>query len=230
MSRPAFILFLLFASALCVLQFAFRRLPWHVVGIKKPIPVKGFHRHNLTEYKEYSMTRFLSTYEPIWLYNTTANAGRECEVDEMKMINRLSVILMRSYYENKAKVSAYIQGMFDPSDKKRMFITIPSRAKVILQSVTEELMYLSKKMRCAVIRITVVPGLEAAGPEIIYDLRVRNFSLSRGPSNGCKKKFAKLAAKSSRIYEAKCQDILRSKLAQQLTIQGKEVPRNGHLR
>uniref|UniRef100_L7LT89 Putative group i salivary lipocalin n=1 Tax=Rhipicephalus pulchellus TaxID=72859 RepID=L7LT89_RHIPC len=210
MSRPAFILFLLFASALCVLQFAFRRLPWHVVGIKKPIPVKGFHRHNLTEYKEYSMTRFLSTYEPIWLYNTTANAGRECEVDEMKMINRLSVILMRSYYENKAKVSAYIQ--------------------VILQSVTEELMYLSKKMRCAVIRITVVPGLEAAGPEIIYDLRVRNFSLSRGPSNGCKKKFAKLAAKSSRIYEAKCQDILRSKLAQQLTIQGKEVPRNGHLR
>uniref|UniRef100_L7LPW1 Putative group i salivary lipocalin n=1 Tax=Rhipicephalus pulchellus TaxID=72859 RepID=L7LPW1_RHIPC len=202
MSKPACILFLLFASALCVLQFAFRRLPWHVVGIKKPIPVKGFHHHNLTEYKEYSMARFLRTYEPIWLYNTTASAGRQCEVDEMKMINRLSVILMRSYYENKTKVSAYIQGIFDPSDKKRMFITIPSAAK----------------------------GLEAAGPEIIYDLRVRNSSLSRGPSNGCKKKFAKLAATSSRIYEPKCQDILSSKLALQLTIQGKEVPRNGHLR
>uniref|UniRef100_L7LR63 Putative group i salivary lipocalin n=1 Tax=Rhipicephalus pulchellus TaxID=72859 RepID=L7LR63_RHIPC len=230
MSRSACILFLLFASALCVLQFAFRRLPWQVVGVKKPSPVKGFHHHNLTEYKEYSMARFLSTYEPVWLYNTTANAGRECEVDEMKMINRLSVILMRSYYENKTKVSAYIQGIFDPSDKKRMFITIPSTAKAIVQSVTEELMYLSKKIRCAVIRITVLPGLVAAGPEIIYDLRVRNFSLSRGPSKGCIKKFSKLAPTSSRIYKSTCQNILSNKLEQHLLLHGKEIPKHDHLR
>uniref|UniRef100_A0A224YMT5 Lipocalin n=1 Tax=Rhipicephalus zambeziensis TaxID=60191 RepID=A0A224YMT5_9ACAR len=176
------------------------------------------------------MARFLCTYEPIWLYNTTASADRKCEVDEMKMINRLSVILMRSYYENGRKVSAYIQGTFDSSDRKRMFITIPSAAKAIVQSVTEDLMYLSKRLRCAVVRITVLPGLQAAGPEIIYDLRVRNFSLSRGPSKGCKNKFAKLATRSSRIYESKCQDILSTKIEQQLIIQGKEVPRNDHLR
>uniref|UniRef100_A0A131Z6G4 Lipocalin n=1 Tax=Rhipicephalus appendiculatus TaxID=34631 RepID=A0A131Z6G4_RHIAP len=225
MTRHACILVLLFASSLCVLQFGFHGFPWHMVGIKKPTPVKGFHRHNLTQYKEYSMARFLCTHEPIWLYNTTARADRDCEVDEMKMINRLSVILMRSYYEKRTKISAYIQGTFDPSDRKRMFITIPSAAKAIVQSVTEELMYLSKKLRCAVIRITVLPG-----PETIYDLRVRNSSLSRGPSRGCKNKFAKLAPTSSGIYESKCQDILSRKIEQQLIIQGKEVPRNGHLR
>uniref|UniRef100_A0A224YB84 Lipocalin n=1 Tax=Rhipicephalus zambeziensis TaxID=60191 RepID=A0A224YB84_9ACAR len=225
MTRHACILFLLFASSLCVLQFGFQRFPWRAVGIKKPSPAKGFHRHNLTQYKEYSMARFLCTHEPIWLYNTTARADRECEVDDMKMINRLSVILMRSYYENRTKISAYVQGTFDPSDRKRMFITIPSAAKAIVQSVTEELMYLSKKLRCAVIRITVLPG-----PEVIYDLRVRNTSLSRGPSNGCKKRFAKLAPTSSRIYESMCQDTLSRKMEQQLIIQGKEVPRNGSLR
>uniref|UniRef100_A0A131Z2V5 Lipocalin n=1 Tax=Rhipicephalus appendiculatus TaxID=34631 RepID=A0A131Z2V5_RHIAP len=218
MTRHACILVLLFASSLCVLQFGFHGFPWHMVGIKKPTPVKGFHRHNLTQYKEYSMARFLCTHEPIWLYNTTARADRDCEVDEMKMINRLSVILMRSYYEKRTKyseihiifqvffldkrgsiyrISAYIQGTFDPSDRKRMFITIPSAAK---------------------------------GPETIYDLRVRNSSLSRGPSRGCKNKFAKLAPTSSGIYESKCQDILSRKIEQQLIIQGKEVPRNGHLR
>uniref|UniRef100_A0A131Z2V7 Lipocalin n=1 Tax=Rhipicephalus appendiculatus TaxID=34631 RepID=A0A131Z2V7_RHIAP len=223
MTRHACILVLLFASSLCVLQFGFHGFPWHMVGIK-----------------------FLCTHEPIWLYNTTARADRDCEVDEMKMINRLSVILMRSYYEKRTKyseihiifqvffldkrgsiyrISAYIQGTFDPSDRKRMFITIPSAAKAIVQSVTEELMYLSKKLRCAVIRITVLPG-----PETIYDLRVRNSSLSRGPSRGCKNKFAKLAPTSSGIYESKCQDILSRKIEQQLIIQGKEVPRNGHLR
>ncbi|KAL1444528.1 hypothetical protein MTO96_029781 [Rhipicephalus appendiculatus] len=202
MIRHASILVLLFASSLCVLQFGFQRFPWDMVGIK-----------------------FLCTHEPIWLYNTTARADRDCEVDEMKMINRLSVILMRSYYEKRTKISAYIQGTFDPSDRKRMFITIPSAAKAIVQSVTEELMYLSKKLRCAVIRITVLPG-----PETIYDLRVRNSSLSRGPSRGCKNKFAKLAPTSSGIYESKCQDILSRKIEQQLIIQGKEVPRNGHLR
>uniref|UniRef100_A0A224YKF3 Lipocalin n=1 Tax=Rhipicephalus zambeziensis TaxID=60191 RepID=A0A224YKF3_9ACAR len=197
MTRHACILFLLFASSLCVLQFGFQRFPWRAVGIKKPSPAKGFHRHNLTQYKEYSMARFLCTHEPIWLYNTTARADRECEVDDMKMINRLSVILMRSYYENRTKISAYVQGTFDPSDRKRMFITIPSAAK---------------------------------GPEVIYDLRVRNTSLSRGPSNGCKKRFAKLAPTSSRIYESMCQDTLSRKMEQQLIIQGKEVPRNGSLR
>nr|XP_037275329.1 uncharacterized protein LOC119167976 [Rhipicephalus microplus] len=146
------------------------------------------------------------------------------------MINRLSVILMRSYYENKAKVSVYIQGIFDPSDKNRMFITIPREAKAIVQSVTEEVMYLSKKSRCAVIRITVLPGLESAGPELIYDLRVRNSSLSRGPSKGCIKNFEKLARSSFRVYQPSCQDILSTKVEQQLIIQGKQVPKKHHLR
>nr|XP_037290226.1 uncharacterized protein LOC119185239 [Rhipicephalus microplus] len=176
------------------------------------------------------MAKFLCTHEPIWLYNTTSSAVRECEVDQMMMINRLSVLLMRSYYEKKTKVSVYIQGMFDPSDKNRMFITIPREAKAIVQSVTEELMYLSKKSRCAVIRITVLPGLESAGPELIYDLRVRNSSLSRGPSKGCMKNFAKFARAPSPVYQPKCQEILNTKIEQQLIIQGQQVPRKHHLR
>ncbi|XP_075722787.1 uncharacterized protein LOC142765539 isoform X2 [Rhipicephalus microplus] len=225
MTRHACILILLVANSLCVLRFGFHRLRWQTLSIKKPTRVKGFNRQNLTEYKEYSMARFLCTHEPIWLYNTTSSALRECEVDQMAMISRLSVLLMRSYYENKTKVSVYIQGTFDPSNKNRMFITIPREAKAIVRSVTEELLYLSKKSRCAVIRITVLPG-----PELIYDLRVRNSSLSRGPSNGCIKNFAKLARVSSQVYQPRCQDILNTKIEQQILIQGKEVPRKHHLR
>lgn len=175
------------------------------------------------------MARFLCTKEPIWLYNTTGSIDRECEVDEMKMISRLQVILLRSYYENQTKVSAYIEGRFDPSDIKRMFLTIPTAAKAIVRSLTEELVYLSKKLRCAVIKITVIPGLQGTGLEYIYDLRVRNSSIARGPSRGCIAKFAKLATSSSRIYQPRCQDILRKQNEQKLLIEGKGKPKNDHL-
>ncbi|XP_037500775.1 uncharacterized protein LOC119374675 isoform X2 [Rhipicephalus sanguineus] len=229
MARNACFLVLLFGSSLGVLHFNFRGPLWKYFGLKKRTPTPGSHRYNISEYKEYSMARLLCTKEPIWLYNTTGSIDRECEVDGMEMISRLEVFLLRSYYENGAKVSAHIEGRFDPSDKKRMFLKIPTAARAIVQSLTEELVYLSKKLRCAVIKITVAPGLQGTGLEYVYDLRVRTRPLARGPSRGCIGKFAKLATSSSRIYQPRCQDILRKQNEQKLIIEGKGKPKNDHL-
>ncbi|KAH6926650.1 hypothetical protein HPB50_020849 [Hyalomma asiaticum] len=53
---------------------------------------------------------------------------------------------------------------------------------------TEELVYLSNKLRCAVMKIQIRPG-----PMTVYDVVVRNSSIERGPSRGCINKLLRMS-------------------------------------
>uniref|UniRef100_A0A131YRU7 Lipocalin n=1 Tax=Rhipicephalus appendiculatus TaxID=34631 RepID=A0A131YRU7_RHIAP len=70
----------------------------------------------------------------------------------------------------------------------------------------------------------------AKGPGTTYDLRVRNSSITRGPSHGCIKKLDNLSKRNFPIYQPSCQDILRKETKPQFSVNGKGKPKNEHLR
>ncbi|XP_049526994.1 uncharacterized protein LOC119458298 isoform X15 [Dermacentor silvarum] len=117
------------------------------------------------------------------------------------------------------KISGYLQGTLNPDNVDRMFIFNQG----IPYNQTENVVYLSTKLRCAVIKVTTLPGMQT-----IYDLRVRNFSITRGPSRGCMRKWTKLTNKSHSIYAPICQGILHSKTEPEFNTGAKPTPKNEH--
>nr|XP_050037226.1 uncharacterized protein LOC126534048 [Dermacentor andersoni] len=209
---------LLFTTCLSMLECSFSGVKSALTGIKSI--VRGSTRHRLKDCKEGSIARFLCTKEPIWLYNSTGRPDRDCEVDQTMHINQTSVLLLRSLYENRTKKSISLMGTFPPNNPKRMFLHIPDMP----DSLAENMEYLSKKLRCAVLRITL-PGNQA-----VYDLLVRNSSIERGPSRGCIKKFDKLTSTSLRMYQPNCQSILLERTEPEFTIVTTTKPTKTHLR
>uniref|UniRef100_A0A131YQ10 Lipocalin n=1 Tax=Rhipicephalus appendiculatus TaxID=34631 RepID=A0A131YQ10_RHIAP len=217
--------FLLFASHLSTLECRFGAIKHGLSGRQEGIRAGKYRRRNSTQCKYDGIAQFLCTEEPIWLYNSSARTDRQCEVDQKESMSHVSIMFRRSYYSSRTKISGDIEGTFDPRDDRRMYIEVPSTAKAIVPKITEEMMYMSKKLRCAVFKYTTVPGRG-----ITYDLRVRNSSITRGPSNGCIKKFDNLAKNYFAVYQPNCQNILLEKTKPKFTINGKEKPKNEHLR
>ncbi|XP_049526984.1 uncharacterized protein LOC119458298 isoform X3 [Dermacentor silvarum] len=240
MPRMQLFTVLLFATFVSMLEGKYEAIRRGLAGIKYATHVGTRHGHQTKGHKEYSIAEFLSTPEPIWLYNTTGSINRECEVDQVKTINQTSVLLLRSRYENDTKyyqhsrsnlcavfisvffirrISGYLQGTLNPDNVDRMFIFNQG----IPYNQTENVVYLSTKLRCAVIKVTTLPGMQT-----IYDLRVRNFSITRGPSRGCMRKWTKLTNKSHSIYAPICQGILHSKTEPEFNTGAKPTPKNEH--
>ncbi|XP_049526988.1 uncharacterized protein LOC119458298 isoform X6 [Dermacentor silvarum] len=219
MPRMQLFTVLLFATFVSMLEGKYEAIRRGLAGIKYATHVGTRHGHQTKGHKEYSIAEFLSTPEPIWLYNTTGSINRECEVDQVKTINQTCVLLLRSRYENDTKISGYLQGTLNPDNVDRMFIFNQG----IPYNQTENVVYLSTKLRCAVIKVTTLPGMQT-----IYDLRVRNFSITRGPSRGCMRKWTKLTNKSHSIYAPICQGILHSKTEPEFNTGAKPTPKNEH--
>ncbi|XP_049527002.1 uncharacterized protein LOC119458301 isoform X7 [Dermacentor silvarum] len=214
---------LLFTTSLSILECRLMMAKSALSGMKSVSRVGMRHPFYTQDCKEGSIAKFLCTNEPIWLYNSTGGPGRECEVDETMNISQTAILLLRSHYENGMKKSIYLNGTFDQRDAKRMFLHIPGGQKGMRDHLTEDMLYLSQKLRCAVFKIT----LQNYGH--VYDLLVRNSSIARGPSKGCKNAFAKLTSTSFRIYQPKCQDILFQSTEPEFTV-GPKTPQNTHLR
>uniref|UniRef100_A0A224YDH0 Lipocalin n=1 Tax=Rhipicephalus zambeziensis TaxID=60191 RepID=A0A224YDH0_9ACAR len=225
MNGSRLFVFLLFASHLSTLDCRFGGIKRGLSGTQEGIRAGKYRRRNSTQCKYDGIAQFMCTEEPIWLHNSSARPDRQCEVDQKESMSHVSIMFRRSYYSSRQKISVHIEGTFDPQDDRRMHIQVPSTAKVTVQKITEEMMYLSKKLRCAVFKLTTVPG-----SRITYELRVRNSSITRGPSNGCMRKFEKLSKNDFTIYQPSCQDILRKEAKPQFTINGKGKPSNDHLR
>ncbi|XP_065284316.2 uncharacterized protein [Dermacentor albipictus] len=209
---------LLFTTSLSMFECSFSGVKSVLTGIKGI--VRASTRHRLKDCKEGSIAKFLCTKEPIWLYNSTGRPDRDCEVDETMNINQTSVLLLRSLYQNGTKTSINLMGTFQLHNPKRMFLHIPDMP----DSLTENMEYLSKKLRCAILRITL-PGHHA-----VYDLLVRNSSIERGPSRRCIKEFAKLTSTSLRMYQPHCQNILLQRMEPEFTIVTTTKPTKTHLR
>uniref|UniRef100_A0A224YBJ9 Lipocalin n=1 Tax=Rhipicephalus zambeziensis TaxID=60191 RepID=A0A224YBJ9_9ACAR len=145
---------------------------------------------------------FLSSREPVWTYQTTGRPVHQCEVEQVIQRNRATFLLMRSYYGNNTKISANIQGRLQPRNVHRMLI---QRSGAAYHEI-EDIVYLSKKLRCAVVKVTST----AKDTPTTYDLRVRNSSIIQGPSRGCNRAFWRFARGAPAVYIQKCQEILRS--------------------
>ncbi|XP_049526998.1 uncharacterized protein LOC119458301 isoform X1 [Dermacentor silvarum] len=215
---------LLFTTSLSILECRLMMAKSALSGMKSVSRVGMRHPFYTQDCKEGSIAKFLCTNEPIWLYNSTGGPGRECEVDETMNISQTAILLLRSHYENGMKKSIYLNGTFDQRDAKRMFLHIPGGQKGMRDHLTEDMLYLSQKLRCAVFKITLQSN------PAIYDLLVRNSSIARGPSRGCMRKFANLTSTSLRMYEPSCQAILLKNAEPEITIGRKPNQENTHLR
>ncbi|XP_037499487.1 uncharacterized protein LOC119373511 isoform X2 [Rhipicephalus sanguineus] len=153
---------------------------------------------------------FFSTDQPIWTYKTTERPVHECEVEQMIKKNKTSVLLMRSYNKNNSKISGYLQRTLQPRNVYQMLIQHSE------YNQTEDILYMSKKLRCAVVKVTST----LKGQHTTFDLRVRNSSVTKGSTRGCKIKFWRVASGAQNVYTVKCQDILRNKTKPAITVVG----------
>ncbi|XP_049526997.1 uncharacterized protein LOC119458298 isoform X16 [Dermacentor silvarum] len=120
------------------------------------------------------------------------------------------------------EISGELRGTFDLKHVDHMIIHPPGAP----YNQTEDILYMSRKLRCAVIKIRTM----LHGNHTTYDLRVRNSSIARGPSRGCMKKFRKYARGSHGTYQTKCQEILRNTTQPLFTIEAKPKQQSQRLR
>uniref|UniRef100_A0A131YT05 Lipocalin n=1 Tax=Rhipicephalus appendiculatus TaxID=34631 RepID=A0A131YT05_RHIAP len=101
------------------------------------------------------------------------------------------IVFYRSYYYKRKKLSFRLEGEFVPRQKGRM--TIISKAGTLNR--TEEIICMSKRFICAVVRVTPNFGSYVK----MYDLRIRN-STTREP------------------IESKCLDIFKSRAGRKIYV------------
>ncbi|XP_054928607.1 uncharacterized protein [Dermacentor andersoni] len=120
------------------------------------------------------------------------------------------------------EISGDLRGTFDLKHLGHMLIQLPGAP----YNQTEDILYMSRKQRCAVIKIRST----LQGSPATYDLRVRNSSITRGPSRGCKRKFRRYSRGSHGTYQTTCQEILRNITQPLSTIAAKANPQSQHAR
>uniref|UniRef100_A0A224YBT0 Lipocalin n=1 Tax=Rhipicephalus zambeziensis TaxID=60191 RepID=A0A224YBT0_9ACAR len=141
--------------------------------------------------KEWDIREFVKTPEPIWTYATSQAAEIICKEDIKKVMTFRFIVFYRSYYYKRKKMTFRLEGEFDPRQKARM--TIISKAGTLNQ--TEDIIYMSKRLTCAVVRVTPNFGSFVK----MYDLRIRN-STTREP------------------IESKCLDIFKSRAGRKIYV------------
>uniref|UniRef100_A0A023FY08 Putative lipocalin-3 1 n=1 Tax=Amblyomma parvum TaxID=251391 RepID=A0A023FY08_AMBPA len=155
-------------------------------------------------FPQYDISEFVGTPLPIWTYNSTSSPEIMCQVDVMVNMSRYHIIFNRSRYEDKgmSKKKTYLMdGKFMETTNDTMLVG-PLNVAV---TQTEKILYDSPDYQCAVILVTLMgPGF---GPSW-YDLRVRNSSVTQGPSWDCQQKFNIYAHNGTVRYTKNCQKIL----------------------
>ncbi|KAL1466515.1 hypothetical protein MTO96_042679, partial [Rhipicephalus appendiculatus] len=91
-------------------------------------------------------------------------------------------------------------GLFDAKRKDTMVISPTGD----FPEQTEEMVFMSRTRKCAVIKVTTFFG----GSSKKFDLRVRNSSIEKGPEAKCVKHFHKVARRAHKLYKNKCQDLM----------------------
>ncbi|XP_049527126.1 uncharacterized protein LOC125946954 [Dermacentor silvarum] len=160
--------------------------------------------------KAYSIRKFLDTTEPIWTVYTTGPTTRRCEVDEVLDVTKASVYIKRHFFLRGKQMSTRITGTFSPYRTKHMEIHISGSPYI----VSEDILYLSAKLDCAVIMTTT--NIERKKKHT-YDVRVRNSAISLSPGADCLARFRDLVNWEQVIYTRDCQHVLNKKPTSLLT-------------
>lgn len=148
--------------------------------------------------RDWDIREFLKTEEPIWTYATSEATQIICKRDTKLLITFQYIVFFRSYYHQKRKLIFRLQGEFDPHRKARMIIK--SRDRVFNQ--TEEVIYMSKNLTCAVMRVTPHFGSYMKK----YDLRIRNSTIREPIEAKCLDTFKSRTGKKMYVlYKNKCQ-------------------------
>uniref|UniRef100_A0A6G5A4X1 Putative lipocalin n=1 Tax=Rhipicephalus microplus TaxID=6941 RepID=A0A6G5A4X1_RHIMP len=148
--------------------------------------------------RDWDIREFLKTEEPIWTYATSEATQIICKRDTKLLITFQYIVFFRSYYHQKRKLIFRLQGEFDLHRKARMIIK--SRDRVFNQ--TEEVIYMSKNLTCAVMRVTPHFGSYMKK----YDLRIRNSTIREPIEAKCLDTFKSRTGKKMYVlYKNKCQ-------------------------
>uniref|UniRef100_B5M7B6 p27 protein-like protein n=1 Tax=Amblyomma americanum TaxID=6943 RepID=B5M7B6_AMBAM len=125
---------------------------------------------------------FIGIPQPIWTYNSTEPSNVSCKVDVMVNMSRIGIFFNRS--------SKYPPESAPPSNLTPLAL--------------ESLTFMSDDYSCAVLRVSwPFPG------PFWYELRVRNTSITRGPTEKCLENFRNMSGTHRGVYNSSCQDILR---------------------
>uniref|UniRef100_A0A023FXY3 Putative lipocalin-3 1 n=1 Tax=Amblyomma parvum TaxID=251391 RepID=A0A023FXY3_AMBPA len=156
-------------------------------------------------FRTYDISEFVGTPLPIWTYNSTSRANTTCQVDVMVNMSRYHIIYNRSKYEDersRRSSSSLMDGNFTGFNLNTMAVG----GLYMLVMELETIMYESPDYQCAVIQVS----LKGSGPSW-YELRVRNSSVTQGPSYECKMRFMEYARNGTQRYWDDCQQILKPK-------------------
>uniref|UniRef100_A0A023FZ04 Putative lipocalin-3 1 n=1 Tax=Amblyomma parvum TaxID=251391 RepID=A0A023FZ04_AMBPA len=155
-------------------------------------------------FPQYDISEFVGTPLPIWTYNSTSSPEIMCQVDVMVNMSRYHIIFNRSRHEDKGmskKMTDLMEGKFMETTNDTMLVGPLS----MLVTQTEKILYDSPDYQCAVIEVTITGP---AHGHSWYDLRVRNSSVTQGPSWDCREKFNIYARNGTVRYTNDCQKIL----------------------
>ncbi|XP_075722793.1 uncharacterized protein LOC119167974 isoform X2 [Rhipicephalus microplus] len=152
--------------------------------------------------KTYAMKKFLKTPVPIWTFNTTkGKVGKtRCDVDVLLTISKTHIIYHHLCYENLEKKNVRMLGTFDPRNKDRLFV----QAKGSVYNVTDEMLYLNWRWKCAVFKVTT----PCYGMCSWYEVRVWNLSTALNNAHVCIRKFKKLEPYGRGVYDEDCQNLV----------------------
>uniref|UniRef100_A0A023G150 Putative lipocalin-3 1 n=1 Tax=Amblyomma parvum TaxID=251391 RepID=A0A023G150_AMBPA len=153
-------------------------------------------------FHQYDISEFVGTPLPIWTYQSTSPGNSTCQVDVMVNMSRYHILFNRSKYEGEMSRRRidFMDGNFTgfPIDT----MAVGGLGMLAMQS--EKIMYESQDYECAVIKVSLT-GSETPW----YDLRVRNSSVTQGPSSECTNQFKQYASNGTKRYLDSCQEILR---------------------
>uniref|UniRef100_A0A224YBI4 Lipocalin n=1 Tax=Rhipicephalus zambeziensis TaxID=60191 RepID=A0A224YBI4_9ACAR len=162
------------------------------------------------------LKQFFNTNQPIWTVNTTIGRKQYCVADAVKQIRGDIIEYNHFIYvtsPQRQKITITMDGTFKKPDAMVVFRTDTVRAKYL-----HWLLHHDKRRHCAVI---AVASLSSDHGTKIYDLRIWNSSVHRGPSMECRRVFLKVERHGHGIYDRACQNIFQRKIALRPHVEGK---------
>uniref|UniRef100_A0A224YLL2 Lipocalin n=1 Tax=Rhipicephalus zambeziensis TaxID=60191 RepID=A0A224YLL2_9ACAR len=170
----------------------------------------------MTELQRPNSTKFLSTNQPIWTYNTTNKWNNYwCVVDVRERLQKENIEYQHTYYvkfPQKQKVSVEMHGAFKYQNN---LVASKKGSKALFK---HHLTYLDSEKVCAVVRIS---PMFSSKLKPWHELRVWNSFLLkyRRPTITCQHYFNLEAKQGRLVYHPVCQKIIyKAHPAQQKTV------------
>uniref|UniRef100_L7LQ29 Putative group i salivary lipocalin n=1 Tax=Rhipicephalus pulchellus TaxID=72859 RepID=L7LQ29_RHIPC len=169
-----------------------------IVKVKIPVEIKKELEKVVIQTPD--IRKFVGLREPIWTYYATGTTRVECKVDLRESMTNKSIEFRREYIYKDQTFSDDIEGRFVRGDPDKMYI---QKEQAPFQQL-EQLIYIAKRSKCAIIMITLISSLLPIPPVRWYEVRVRDSAIHRGPGKKCMREFNMLNLEGHLIYTDDC--------------------------